>query len=373
MKIKLHFPKISASMTVVWANIVATLTVFIVFGVKFGYAEAGGPLALTAYYARQMALSFLQYSVTLYDFFYISFLLVMVAGLLKVAYDRGRGPLMSPYIYVRDSVKKLARAVLVVMPAFIYLIAISFTLTEANLFNIARLHDYAVIGWEHSVFGIYVFAALGAITFPHFLITAIITAFEDMGILTVIMGLCIGFKRIDLLEEMVASFCIGISIMMFFWIGIPALSPQDRFIDNVYHLPVSQQIAAVVADYHPQKEIANFMKAVRVEKNSFAAMPTSTMPSAHVFWAFLVGYYLFRLRKLFGWVMLPYLLLSSMGTVVLAQHYLLDIPVSLIISSFAVWASRKIAEYGARRAVVVATVPPAIPEASVAIAANIKN
>src|SRR5262249_28620401 len=109
------------------------------------------------------------------------------------------------------------------------------------------------------------------------------------------------------------------------------LSPQDRYINDVYRLPNSPDLAAAIANYHPQPEIADFLSTTRENKSGLPAMPTSTLPSAHVFWAAIAGYYLFRARGAFGWIALPFLIASSLGPIVLAQHYFLDVPAAIAV------------------------------------------
>jgi membrane-associated phospholipid phosphatase len=81
---------------------------------------------------------------------------------------------------------------------------------------------------------------------------------------------------------------------------------------------------------------------IRTGKENLPALPTSTIPSAHIFWASIVGYYLFRTKKWLGWITLPVLLASSFGTVLLAQHYFLDIPAGMAVAAIAIWLAEGI-------------------------------
>lgn len=235
-----------------------------------------------------------------------------------------------------------SRDVWLIIPAILYITVVALAMGEANEFARARLVDGSIIGWEHTLFGVYVFAALGAIHYPHWLIEFIIFSFSNMGLTLVITGILLSYLAPRRFHELITAFCIGILLMVPIWLLIPVLSPQDRYIDNVYHFAVAaepQSLAAVVADYHPQAEIANFLSEVRTEKTDLPALPTSTMPSAHVFWAVLAGYYLFRLRakqRWIAWIALPFLLASTFGTVLLAQHYFMDIPVAMVIAAVAI-------------------------------------
>ena len=208
---------------------------------------------------------------------------------------------------------------------------------EANMMAPARLQDNSVIGIEHAIFGNYVFAALGAIHYPHWLIVFIIWSFGNMALLLIVAGIIIAYIAPKNFRELLVAFCVGILAMVPLWIAVPVLSPQDRYIDNVYHLATPPSIAQAVANYHPQSEIEDFLKSVRAGKQGLPALPTSTFPSAHVFWASIAGYYLFRTKKWLGWIALPLLLASTFGTVLLAQHYFLDVPAGMAIGAIAIW------------------------------------
>ena len=77
-------------------------------------------------------------------------------------------------------------------------------------------------------------------------------------------------------------------------------------------------------------------------KSGLPALPTSTIPSAHIFWATIAGYYLFRAKKWLGWIALPFLLASTAGTVILAQHYSIDILIGAFLAAFAVWVAASV-------------------------------
>jgi membrane-associated phospholipid phosphatase len=95
-------------------------------------------------------------------------------------------------------------------------------------------------------------------------------------------------------------------------------------------------MATVIANYHPEPQITDFLKTVRAEKADLPDLPTTTIPSAHVFWLGIAGYYFFKSKKWLGWIMAPFLVASAAGTVLLAQHYLLDVIASLLIVALVV-------------------------------------
>jgi membrane-associated phospholipid phosphatase len=240
------------------------------------------------------------------------------------------------------SAVKRSREMLLIIPTVLFVAIIAIAMGQANMFARARLQDGVVIGWEHSVFGNYVFAALGNIHYPHWLIAFIISSFQNMSLILIAVGMLAAYRAPHRFRELLVAFCIGILLMVPLWLMLPVLSPQDRYINDVYQLPTPTQITSAVASYHPQPELSEFLAGVRVEKTGLPAMPTSTIPSAHIFWAVLTGYYLFRLKKWLGWITLPVLLASSYGTILLAQHYFMDVPAGIIIGIIAIYLAHEV-------------------------------
>jgi hypothetical protein len=279
-------------------------------------------------------------------------------GLLMAVVQKFRVRKMVPDTFFRDprevflAAARRSREVLLVIPIFIFVGLAGIAMGEANLFDRVRLADTTVAGWEHALFGNYVFAILGAIPYPHWFILFIIWSFENMAIIMVVAGIILAYTAVARFHEFLIALCIGILAMIPIWLLLPALSPQDRFINNVYQLPVPSQIAQAIANYHPQQEILDFYTAVRADKNGLPALPTSTVPSAHVFWAVLTGYYLFRagsgktrsgrVLRWLAWIALPFLIASSYGTVLLAQHYFIDVPAGIAVALLAIWLAHDI-------------------------------
>ncbi|HVO28791.1 MAG TPA: phosphatase PAP2 family protein [Candidatus Paceibacterota bacterium] len=325
---------------VVAAGILVALGLLIAVGVASG--SAGANLGAWAdYYGRTFAGSFT-------GFVYVTIVYLCLVAMMLVIWSLGKSFLMVMFPALRKgrkddplatllAVVRRSREVWLIIPAILFIIVMALAMGEANEFARARLADAAVIGIEHAIFGNYVFAALGAVRYPHWLIEFIIGSFENMSVILIGAGMVLAYLAPRRFRELIVAFCLGLLIMFPIWLAVPVLSPQDRYIDNVYGLPDPPRIAIAVADYHPQPEIADFLAGVRAQKAGLPALPTSTMPSAHIFWAALAGYYLFRAKKWLGWVALPFLAASSFGTVLLAQHYFADIPAGLAVAALAIW------------------------------------
>jgi len=347
----------------------STLGALVLFFVLIATSDSGGSnlLAWANYYGIALGGS-------LKGFLYSTILLLCLVVIMLVIWSLGkgfigiiapkrrngkhaRGATAAPAETPRDTfiaALRRSREMLLVLPAILFVTIIALAMGEANAFAPARLKDATVIGWEHWLFGNYVFASLAAIHYPHWLIAFIIFSFDNMALFLIGIGIFLAYVSRDRFRELLVAFCIGILAMVPLWLAVPVLSPQDRYINDVYKLPDSSALALAVANYHPQSEIADFLQSIRTGKADLPALPTSTIPSAHVFWAAIAGYYLFRAKRpwrWFGWIALPFLLASTFGTVLLAQHYFFDIPAGLAVAALAIWLAHDVEAYEKSRLV----------------------
>jgi hypothetical protein len=335
-----------------YGSVAALLAFFVALTATHGGFGAGLGWSATRYYAGIIGQSLMYVAFILVDFAAIFMAFLATISILQNFADlfRGRGhrPMMLGGTSLTGALKNGARtlwhALVEVVPAIMFIIIMSFMLDGMNSIDKTRLLDAGILGWEKSLMGGYGFVMLGSIHYPAWLARFIIWSFEGMSGLLLITAFIIAYVREKLLRELVAAFCFCMILMVPGWFMFPALSPQDRFVDNIYRLPETADIAAAVANYHPEAQIADFLASVRTEKNNLPDLPTSTLPSAHAAWALLAGYYLFRAKKWLGWIALPFLIASTAGTVILAQHYLLDPVIGIVVAAFAIFVVEKLAQ-----------------------------
>jgi membrane-associated phospholipid phosphatase len=328
-----------------YGSVFALLVFFVVLAATHSGFSAGLGWSATRYYFDAIEESFIYVAIIVVDFAAIFLAFLATLSLLGNFVDLFRGRRMKPTMLGGESLlasltngaRTLWRTVIAVAPAIVFIIIMSFILDGINAIDRARLVDLAVVGWERSLIGGYGFVIFGSIHYPIWLARFVIGSFSAMSGLLLVAVFVVAYLRKEALREFVAAFCLCMAMMVPLWFAVPALSPQDRFMDDIYRLPETADIAAAVAGYHPVAPIADFLAGVRKEKNGLANLPTSTFPSAHAAWAVFAGYYLFRARKWLGWIALPFLIASTAGTVMLAQHYLLDPIFGILIAAFAIF------------------------------------
>lgn len=224
------------------------------------------------------------------------------------------------------------------LPTIMSLILLSFLLVYLNQINSVNLQDEVLMDLDFYLTGTHPYFYLVSLSFPGWFYQIVVFSFKELSLIAIIAAIYIFIKNKLTFQEFSASFCLALFLMLPLWLIFPALSPQDRFIDNVYQLPVSPVIAKELKTYNPNHYIQQFLIETRERKEAGKNpyLPTSTMPSAHVAWAILVGYYLFRAKVAAGFIFTPLLVLSVLGTVFLAQHYFIDIVAGTIVSLLAI-------------------------------------
>lgn len=240
---------------------------------------------------------------------------------------------MKSLIYELKEVARIGPATMAI------LFFISSSLSVLNDLNKFNLKDEMLLKIDVFLTGSYPFVSLHSFEYPGWFVSAVRFSFLNLTIFMLAAAFYIFFKNKKKFREMASAFSLGMVLLFSIWIFVPALSPQDRYIDNVYELPVKTEISAILANYSPQKEIKDFLKEMREWKKNLKNMSTSTMPSAHILWASVFGYYIFKTNRLWGVAAAPLLILSSFGTFFLAQHYFVDVPAGVLTAAVAIFTT----------------------------------
>lgn len=244
---------------------------------------------------------------------------------------------LTPELLLVQNAKSFRRESKEIFKATAAIAAVLFLATSAlakiNFLNRVNLKDELLLKIDRVITGGYPFILLDSLKYPAWFIWLIEFSFLNLPLFMIIAAVYFFYKNKTIFFKYVSAFALGLPLLFIIWILAPALSPQDRFIDNVYKLPLSAEISSALTNYKPQQEIKNFLLKERFYKNGLKNMSTSTMPSSHVFWAFILGYYLFRLNKKAFWPVLPVLIFSTIGTVLFAQHYFVDVPAAILMGA----------------------------------------
>ncbi|MCL5267000.1 MAG: phosphatase PAP2 family protein [Bacteroidetes bacterium] len=211
-----------------------------------------------------------------------------------------------------------------VFPIFLNLFLLSYIVGYVNSANQHRWIDSKLAAADFWLTGTYPFLTLETIKFPVWLIEAVELSFLNLPFLLVIAALYVFFKNKRSFSKYVMAFFLSFAIMTPIWLLVPAMSPQDRFIDDVYQLRDPHGISSALQEYPPVPQVKRFLTHMRQSKKGLEMMPTTTFPSSHAAWATLAAICLLEASPVAAAVLGPFLLLSTLGTFYLAQHYFVD-------------------------------------------------
>ncbi len=205
----------------------------------------------------------------------------------------------------------------------------------------------SLLSLDRILFGTYPFIALhGMIPSPWNTIASTLIIFS-FSYLTAIVSLTIIFLFIVPASRKHFSFLVlAVFISMFLsmplWYSFPALSPNNAYLINVFARPIPNDLVASLTRYSPDSPTDAFL--ARVSQSQKNLPPVSTIPSMHFVWAAFVVVTLFRFKKILGLLTVPWFFFSSIGTVYLGQHFVVDLVVALPIGACALL----LAEIGTR-------------------------
>ncbi|MEK7510332.1 MAG: phosphatase PAP2 family protein [Patescibacteria group bacterium] len=240
--------------------------------------------------------------------------------------------------------KFLKNLLLVGLPFLFSFYSLTLALGQLNLFNKDRLQDELLAQWDIALTHTFPSFTLASLQYPGWFIKSVDFSFMYLVPFLGLLGAYLFQARQKLFREAAGTFSVGMIFMFTGWILFPVLSPHDRFVDNVYNLPPSPSIQEYLVRYHPQEEISLFLQRIRESKEDLGVFPTSAFPSAHVAWAVLFVYYAYRTSRWLLLFSIPLAFLSTLGTVLFAQHYFVDIPAGIGTGLLAIAITRYVAQ-----------------------------
>ncbi|HZX50246.1 MAG TPA: phosphatase PAP2 family protein [Candidatus Paceibacterota bacterium] len=219
---------------------------------------------------------------------------------------------------------------------------------QLNTLNSTRLKDQLLFQWDTFLTGTFLPLSAGSVQYPSWFVQAVAFSYTFLVPAFVLLALYLLRVNQKLFREAAAVFSIGSLLLLAGWVMFPVLSPHDRFIDNVYQLPIPPAIQQYVGAYSPQAEIQSFLAGMRDLKEKLEFLPTSTFPSGHAAWGVWLVYFAWRVRPKLLFAVVPLVTLSSVGTFLFAQHYFVDVPAGIAVATLSVfvvrWALRARAE-----------------------------
>ncbi|MBI2574043.1 MAG: phosphatase PAP2 family protein [Candidatus Wildermuthbacteria bacterium] len=254
--------------------------------------------------------------------------------LLLIFKDRGKSKFfdtLHPSLFRNRFLQSFKNFLFLGVPAIAALYLLGFALGALSEVRAFSLTDEFLMQADRLLTGSYPFIALGNIAHPAWFVALVSVFYLCLGILLLVFAVHLFIEKQGLFRECAGAFFLGMMMMFALWWVFPALTPRQRFLDNVFRLPVPSQVQQALSLYRPQKEIVSFFDTLRQEEKNISVFVVSNMPSAHIAWAVLLVYYAYRAFPLLLIAIIPFAVLSSYGTLLFAQHYFIDIPAGLLV------------------------------------------
>lgn len=271
---------------------------------------------------------------------YIAFGVFIITNMVGIILESRKPDEQTALDRMKNDLKRFGReiggAVRITIPILLNLLLISYLVDYINVVNRTRLVDAALAAADFWLIGAHPFLSLEVVHFPVWIIEAVKFSFLNLASFAVLAAVVIFFKSKKVFSKYALAFFASIFIMIPIWLLVPAMSPQDRFIDNVYRLPDPPAIAAELKDFTPVPPVQSFLDKIRSMKEGLDTMPTTTFPSAHAAWATIAFLCLLEASPIAAALFAPFLLLSTLGTFYLAQHYFVDAPAGIVMGVIAV-------------------------------------
>lgn len=208
-----------------------------------------------------------------------------------------------------------------------------------------RLVNNELNGLDHYIFGNYPFLWLQSTDNLFRKFDGIIL--YCFGLISVFISLAFIIfylaKNRKFLSMYIISISLAVLISLPIWYLLPSNSPQNAFIKNVYGKELKEDIKESVVGYRPTNVVSEFQDKINNQQKT--TPPISTMPSMHVAWAIIIAYLTFKLNKKLSLIFIPWAIFSTIGTVYLAQHYFIDIIVSIPIAVISLEIAKKLVRF----------------------------
>ena len=235
--------------------------------------------------------------------------------------------------------KFLKELVFVGIPFILAFVSLIVAAEQLNIFNSTRLQDELIMEVDFFLTRTFPPFSTASWPIPSLFMHAVVISFGYLVPLLLAFAAYLFQKQQRIFREAAGAFFACAMVMFAGWALFPVMSPHDRFIDNVYDLPVSGSIETYLEAYSPQETITTFLEMRRASKDELSVMPTTTLPSAHTAWGIFLVYYAWRVSRRWGLLAAPVALLSMLGTVLLAQHYFVDVPAGIAVAILSILAA----------------------------------
>lgn len=210
------------------------------------------------------------------------------------------------------------------------LLFVPLIIRQANALSAGRLWDDIWNSADKLLTGVYPWISLGNIEYPSWFLKFTEFSYFQIGAFLLLFACYLLYKKPKLYDRFLAAFFLTFIILPFFWFFTPTIAPFDRYIKNVFDLPIPRGVEIALESYSPQSEIRRI-------HDEWTIISVTAFPSAHIIWLVFLGVFSYRAGKKIFLFSLPFILFSAFGTVLFAVHYFSDVIGGILIAVGGIW------------------------------------
>lgn len=152
----------------------------------------------------------------------------------------------------------------------------------------------------------------------------------------------------------VAANAIALMLALPMWIAVPVVSPQQYYLQNIFHNQFTDVELQAINSFKSSARHAYWEEQMRMlaefwPTDTARAVAATAFPSMHVAWAVIVLLALWPLGRLWRLIASIWAGLTVLGTILLLQHFVLDIPAGMLLGAAAYLLGVRLVRYAEKR------------------------
>ena len=155
------------------------------------------------------------------------------------------------------------------------------------------------------------------------------------------IGFCLLFTDPTLFRKFLLMLALSMIICFPIWIAFPAVTPNEMYRHNMFNESWSPALGDTVhnTQFAPfVEDKINYIEKIWIDPNPDASkrsIAVTTMPSMHVIWGMQVALFAYYISKRLRYLAVGYFILNTLGTLLLLQHYAIDLFVGFVVGAVA--------------------------------------
>lgn len=197
--------------------------------------------------------------------------------------------------------------------------------------------SHMMMNADRTIFGFSPPFALNDLVQSQTLSTWIVQSYLQLLIIAGCTTLVLLFRNTILFRKYLLAYFIAFIISYPFWYVFPVLHPDYMYRANVLQVEIPEDIKHIVQTTHflpsMTKQFDELAKIWVDSENRF--LPISNFPSMHAALGIITAAVLIEMWFPLAIIVIPWLVLMLTGTMLLLQHYAVDVMLGIVISSVA--------------------------------------